>query len=1045
MCQKSCGSTVYNALRSVGPWVTSAVASFPKAYAQVVVDISMLPEQVSEMDDYIVEQVISVVEMVGFDCCLISKDEGEVMLMDDDDDKSTTPLTRPEQPLHSFSNSVQPGEVSALIAVSGMSCAVCAKRVDKAISKDTILTLDGLHVKDVSVNIATGRTKICFDLSQELRNHQGGISYSTLEQQVDRCIATVVKGGYEAEIIALHGHNDTDFSSSDNNKLQRTRGVSLQENAKKMEQQRIAELNAWKKLLITSTLMTIPIVWLTCMQMDTDNLGWRGGTTIVLATLVQGLVGHRYYVAAYKGLRHGGVLGMDALVVMGTTAAYGYSIILCCLQLQCRNQDALTSASAKCFGGTNATLQSPTFETAAMLLTFVTLGKYMEAHARGKTAMALQTLMSLQPVMGQRVIMTGKDDGSPLALHAIQTQDVSISEIAVNDILYVSPGARIPTDGILLPTSSNASAKSSSKAIYVDESMLTGEPFPIAKHPNDKLFGSCVNQLSPLLMRVTATGDNTMLSRIVQLIEEAQASRAPIQAHADKIAGIFVPVVMSLSFITLIGWLYFSDDLSQDAIFKSVMSAISVLVVACPCALGLATPTAVMVGTGVGAGNGVLIKGGAALEDAYHVDTIVFDKTGTLTTGRAILGGCVYFEKNLTHLVENAPQAARKSLQELVLWLAACAEHSSEHPLSRAIVNRAQTCLGTGDITCSSEGVQVSEFQAVPGEGVECLVSLPLWGERWVRVGCRSWALSEDAPECEADAEVARARRQGHIGVYVSVMDHNSTTRVVIAVLEIVDRPQSQAKSTIAALQQLGLEVWMCTGDHELTANAVAAQVGIPRENVCAGVKPEGKADLITRLQKRTTFDPTILNKTRTGNKRGYSKIKGNRAKNSKVAFVGDGINDAVALARADVGIAIGAGTEVAVEAADMVLVKNSLHDVVVAMHLSSVVFKRIRLNFFFALVYNIFALPFAAGAMYPLLHWTLPPAAAGLMMAFSSVSVVTSSLLLCTYTRPTITEEGHLISKSLCCGDRKHTRPSNEVDTMSDENDHDVELAEIL
>jgi Cu+-exporting ATPase len=310
---------------------------------------------------------------------------------------------------------------------------------------------------------------------------------------------------------------------------------------------------------------------------------------------------------------------------------------------------------------------------------------------------------------------------------------------------------------------------------------------------------------------------------------------------------------------------------------------------------------------------------------------------------------------------------------------------------------------------------------------VECLVSLPLWGTRWVRVGCRAWALSPDAPQCEADTEVARLRSRGQIGVYVSVMDHQdggkTSQRSVIAVLGIVDPPQAQAASTIAALQNMGLDVWMCTGDHESTALAVAQQVGIPADNVCAGVTPEGKSDLMTRLQKRKTLDTTFSSSSNNKNTfplgkrgKGYSRIPRTRSTDTKVAFVGDGINDAVALARADVGIAIGAGTEVAVEAADMVLVKNSLHDVVVAMHLSGVVFKRIRLNFFFALMYNMFALPFAAGVFYSILDWTLPPAAAGLMMAFSSVSVVTSSLCLRTYSRPTITEEGQLQSTGLCC-----------------------------
>jgi Cu+-exporting ATPase len=763
--------------------------------------------------------------------------------------------------------------------------------------------------------------------------------------------------------------------------------------------------------------------------------------------------------------------------------AYLYSVIVFCVQYHCfitttyldnttimdsiQDNAAHTMMIHEECHSMNGSATEPTFETAAMLLTFVTLGKYLEAYAKGKTASALQTLMSLQPANAQRVVnsqwnssdaVQNGDDPGYYDLSALQTEDVSIEQIQVGDLVYVSPGSRIPSDGVLLPTTRT------SAAVFIDESMLTGEPFPVAKYPSDRVYGSCVNQLSPILVLVDATGSDTMLARIVHLIEEAQAARAPIQAHADTIAGIFVPIVMCLSALTFAGWIFFtksSNSGTGPCFYQGMMCAISVLVIACPCALGLATPTAVMVGTGVGASNGVLIKGGVALEAAYHVDTIIFDKTGTLTSGQVVMSECVSLlgrkddSTNSVHgdnqqILDNLPlpvdlqQRKQKNSTGVLLWLAACAELHSEHPIARAIVNAARRAMVVDDVACSSQGVQISNFQLVPGEGVECLVSFAEWGERWVRVGCRSWVFDEDNREsmndCDidessmrerGDKEASRLRHEGHIAVFVSVSDNfdsenesslwtntaleqtrPSHRRRLIGVLGVVDPLQQEARSTVQALQLMGIEVWMCTGDHEITANAVASHVGIPESLVCAGVKPEGKAALVSRLQKRKVIcveaEPDEIEFRDNFSKR-YSKIETTqkRSKTGKVAFVGDGINDAVALAQADVGIAIGTGTEVAMEAADMVLVKNSLHDVAVAIHLSRAVFRRIQLNFFFAMIYNILALPFAAGAMYPLLQWTIPPAFAGLMMAFSSVCVVTSSLCLSGYRKPLITEDG--------------------------------------
>jgi len=431
------------------------------------------------------------------------------------------------------------------------------------------------------------------------------------------------------------------------------------------------------------------------------------------------------------------------------------------------------------------------------------------------------------------------------------------------------------------------------------------------------------------------------------------------------------------------------------------MSAISVIVVACPCALGLATPTAVMVGTGVGAVNGLLIKGGAVLEEAYGVDTVIFDKTGTLTYGQAKLGERIEFldnSKDYDPLLTNLPKQIEK--YNIALWLAACVEIGNpDHPLACAIVNAAKGIFGT-DFTCSKDGVTVKKFKVVPGCGVEAVVSRKGWGKWRVRVGKKTFVDSQARES--GDREADYLRRRGHIAVYVGVLSKNSTATRIIGVMGIEDSIKPVAHSTVTALNHMGIDVWMCTGDHEVTAKAVARNIGINEENICANVLPESKADLVTRLQKqkRKKRHGFFFNRNEDG---------------GRVAFVGDGINDSIAMARANVGIAIGTGTEVAIEAADIVLMGSNLHDVVVALHLSRVVFNRIKMNLFWAMGYNIFAIPFAAGLFYPIMKCRVPPAFAGFMMAFSSVSVVTSSLLLRIYMKPIVLDDGSIKEQGIC------------------------------
>jgi len=1024
---------------------------------------------------------IDEVECVGFDAAWLSSDE------DVDRHRTGARAAREEerQQQISLSSSVLPytdvvnhdkiaaaagGTVTATFHVGGMSCAVCMGSVERFFlsvgggGNDDEDEEQRPHVTTAAVSLPTSTARVTFSSisnPQQLSDDDHHDYVSNVYQALaEECATTVTRGGYACELLNLTLPNGESSSQQANG----GGGTSLIDSAARMERSRQEELHEWKCSLIVSLLFTIPLFICHLITMHSSmNEGMNNNMTdgspsssipptrmdwlmLLLATPVQFGVGKRFYVSAYRGLVHGCTMGMDFLVAMGTSSAYLYSIIVFVLQL-----------IAKSNGEYDASIMdlTPTFETGAWLITFVTLGKYLEAYARGKTAGALQTLMELQPVSATRAILPDdvlrmmkevqsseemdaeeKNDNitkifSKVHVNSLPTEEKDISEIRIGDFLLVLPGGRIPTDGMLVAregTSKIDAADNNDGCAYIDESAFSGEPFPVAKRPGDSLYGASVNQLSVILIQVTAIGSETVLSRIVRLVDEAQGNRAPIQAHADRIASIFAPCVMMLAVVTFVCWVVFLDSSSgslEERYVTALMSAISVVVVACPCALGLATPTAVMVGTGVGAVNGLLIKGGAVLESAFNVKTVVVDKTGTITTGRAVVGSKIEYVSQilkeggdndgwLKQLLSDLPATVRQS--DAALWFACCAELRSEHPLGHAIINSGREIWGHDILKPTSrdraapkqtEELTISEFQVVPGKGVECTIN----GRNTscqVRVGNRSWVtddaeantLSPGDITSQSDDDVRSLRTGGQIGVYVSVKTTAMNTFHIIGVIGILDPLKNEARSTIAALKNLGVDVWMCTGDHELTAHAVARKIGIDKDNVCSSVSPEGKADLIRRLQKR--------------------RVKGRHGRlvENRVAFVGDGINDAVALARSDVGIAIGAGTEVAVEAADIVLVRSQLHDVVVSLHLSRVVFDRIRLNFVWAMAYNLFAIPFAAGFLYPFTDWTLPPAFAGLMMAFSSVSVVMSSLLLRTYVKPTINDDGTMEERGCtrCC-----------------------------
>ncbi|CAN6457303.1 unnamed protein product [Victoria cruziana] len=596
---------------------------------------------------------------------------------------------------------------------------------------------------------------------------------------------------------------------------------------------------------------------------------------------------------------------------------------------------------------------SPTyFETSAMLITFVLWGKYLEVVAKGKTSEAIKKLVELAPATALLLIMDsdGKYTGQ---------REIDSLLIQPGDVLKVLPGSKVPADGVVLRGSS-----------HVNESMVTGESEPVLKEVNSSVIGGTINLHGALHIKATKVGSDTVLNQIISLVETAQMSKAPIQKFADYVASIFVPIVVSLSLLTFLSWylcgtfkaypVTWLPENSSHFVF-ALMFAISVVVIACPCALGLATPTAVMVATGVGANHGVLIKGGDALERAQKVHYVVFDKTGTLTQGRpAVTSAKVFKDMDLGDFLK----------------LVASAEASSEHPLARAIMEHAhhyhflgdalatKADMHSKDSTYSSWLHDVSEFLALPGKGVRCFINGKL-----VLVGNRK-LLSEGGVSIPLQAETYLAEMEEYAKTGILVAQDG----VFIGVLVVSDPLKREAAIVIEGLKKMGIVPVMLTGDNLRTADSIAKEVGIT--HVKAEIMPSGKAEVIRSLQKD-------------------GKV---------VAMVGDGINDSPALAAADVGMAIGAGTDIAIEAADYVLMRSNLEDVITAIDLSRKTFARIRLNYIFAMGYNILAIPLAAGVLFPVVRMSLPPWVAGACMAFSSVSVVCSSLLLRRYKKPRLT-----------------------------------------
>jgi len=642
---------------------------------------------------------------------------------------------------------------------------------------------------------------------------------------------------------------------------------------------RIDEYRSQRNWFIVSLALSIPIM-LTMSIHDLPLVGWMN---LLLASVVQFSAGLTFYRGSWYALK-GRSANMDVLIALGTSAAYFYSLFA--------------------FFGAFGPHGEIFFETSAMLIAFIRLGKYLEARARGKTGEALKKLLKLQADRA-RLLVEGRDE-----------REVPVSAVKVGDVVIVRPGETIPVDGVVLDGRS-----------AVDESRVTGESLPMEKAPGDPVTGASINGRGVLRVRASRVGEETLLAQIVRMVREAQADKAPIQRFADRVSGLFVPVVLALAALTFLLWYY---PLHQEFLFAFKL-AIAVVVIACPCAMGLATPTAIMVGSGVGLGRGILIKRGSALEKIAGVQALLFDKTGTLTRGKPTLN-------DLAPVPEVAP--------ELLLECLAAAESQSNHPLAEAAVKGA-----------ASRGImpgQVTDYRERGGFGISCVyngASLLAGNERLMKEsGIEPGPLA---------GEAGRLADAGNSLIYVAFDGR------LIGIAAFADLLKENSARAVRELKRLGIATYMITGDHWQVAAAVAREAGV--DGFEAELLPDRKHQLVKEYQ----------------------------ARGLQVGMVGDGINDAPALAAADVGIAIGGGADVAKETGDVVLVRDDPMDVVAAIRLGRATLARIRQNLFWALFYNVLGIPVAAGALYLPFGITLRPEFAGLAMAFSSVSVVANSLLL--------------------------------------------------
>jgi len=815
-------------------------------------------------------------------------------------------------------------EQHATIGVAGMTCASCVASVEKALKK-----VEG--VSDARINLAAEKASVDFnpdfasreDLEKAIADAgytpvkeapaatPGTIAIGVKGMHCASCVASVEKAlkGIEGvsdarvNLAAEKASVDVDparVSIADIGKAITDAGFTPvredETTADREQEARAKEIGTLKLKFLVSVSLALPLLYVSMGPMvGLPPLPFSDGAIALIQFLLATpilAVNSQFYSRGLLALARTKTATMDTLVAIGTGAAWLYSLAV---------------STAVWTGRPGYGAHDLYYETAGVLITFILMGKLLEALAKGKTSEAIKSLMGLQPKTAT-VVRNGVE------------KEIPVDEVAVGDIVLVKPGQKIPVDGTVVEGHSS-----------VDESMLTGESIPVEKSAGDPVTGATINKTGSFTFEATRIGKDTALSQIIKLVEDAQGSKAPIQALADKIASVFVPTVMLIALAAFGIWL-----LAGQGFVFSLTIFIAVLIIACPCALGLATPTAVMVGTGIGAKNGILIKSAESLQSAHQVDAVVFDKTGTLTKGEPELTDVV----SIDHFPEDD-----------LLQLAASVEKNSEHPLGEAIVRGAEE-KGLGI-------KKVQHFKSVTGKGVRGMVD-----GREVVLGNRQ-LMSELGFELDgAAARMEELEAEGKTAVLVSVEG------ALTGAIAVADTLKEHSKSTVDMLGNMGKKVIMITGDNRRTGEAVGRLLGIDR--VLAEVLPGGKAEEVKKLQ----------------------------GEGLKVAMVGDGINDAPALTQADVGIAIGSGTDVAIEAGDIVLIRDDLRDVVMAMDLSRYAMSKIRQNLFWAFIYNALGIPIAAGILYPFTGFLLNPMIAGAAMAFSSVSVVSNSLLMRRYKR---------------------------------------------
>lgn len=797
--------------------------------------------------------------------------------------------------------------------IGGMTCSACANRVERGIKK-----MEGM--KDASVNFTTETLTVSFDenkvTSNEIEKKVEVLGYSVIKNikthtyRVEGMTCTVCAGRVEKVTKKIEGVQDSVVNLTtekmsitvdddivtygDIKRAVEKAGYKLvREEEKENTEKKLSDKDKLLRRLIFSCIFTIPLLIVTMGHMvgmplpkiiDPMVNPMNFAVFQIILTVPVMAIGYKFYLIGFKNLIKLSP-NMDSLIAVGTSAAFLYSVF----------------GMYKIATGDTSYAMHLYFEAAVTILTLITLGKYLEAISKGKTSEAIKKLMGLAPKTAT-IIREGNEIVIP------------IDEVVVGDIILVKPGEKLPVDGEVIEGST-----------AIDESMLTGESIPVEKIVGSNVIGASINKTGFIKYKATKVGRDTALSQIIKLVEDAQGSKAPIAKMADVISAYFVPIVIGLAIFSAIAWL-----IAGETPVFALTIFISVLVIACPCALGLATPTAIMVGTGKGAENGVLIKGGEALEITHKINTIVFDKTGTITEGKPVVTDIV----------------SRGKENNILLALAASAEKGSEHPLGEAIVRAA--------IEKNIELKSLENFNAIPGHGIEVVIenesillgNLKLMKERSIDIG-------------ELRGEADRLANEGKTPMFIAI---NNSLEGIIAVADTV-KPSSI--NAIKELHNMGIKVAMITGDNKKTAEAIAKQVGI--DIVLSEVLPEDKANEVKKLQ----------------------------GKDDKVAMVGDGINDAPALAQADIGIAIGSGTDVAIESADIVLMRSDLMDVIVAIKLSKATIRNIKQNLFWAFGYNVLGIPVAMGVLHIFGGPLLNPMIAAAAMSLSSVSVLANALRL--------------------------------------------------